>query len=187
MLYGIGLLSQLALSHSFLPHKSYSLSLVLAFIGTLEPCLTTTPFIRPPRHYGHIRKNHWVIYYFEDPVNATTSLLRPGFYGPTVVALTGFHWCVCECLFVFPVGNWIEILSFRSIGPKCPFPFDKIVFSSTALLRPAYKYNNQTRGGVGRVCATGIYRSIGRVEFSKFQTGMFIEWKEPRLSLEFSF
>ena len=30
-------------------------------------------------------------YYFEDPVNATTSLLRPGFYGPTVVALTGFH------------------------------------------------------------------------------------------------
>ena len=28
-------------------------------------------------------------YYFED--NATTSLLRPGFYGPTVVALTGFQ------------------------------------------------------------------------------------------------
>ena len=26
-----------------------------------------------------------------NPVNATTSLLRPGFYGPTVVALTGFH------------------------------------------------------------------------------------------------
>ena len=30
-----------------------------------------------------------VFYYFED--NATTSLLRPGFYGPTVVALTGFQ------------------------------------------------------------------------------------------------
>ena len=29
-----------------------------------------------------------------DTVNATTSLLRPGFYGPTVVALTGFH-CIC--------------------------------------------------------------------------------------------
>ena len=83
-----------------------------------------------------------------------------------------------EYLFVFPVGNWIEILSFRSVGPKCPFPFDKIVFSSTALLRPAYiayKYNNQTRGGLGRVCAAGIYRSIRRVEFSKFQTGIFIE------------
>ena len=34
-------------------------------------------------------------YYFEDPVNATTSLLRPGFYGPTVVALTGLHVAVC--------------------------------------------------------------------------------------------
>ena len=34
-------------------------------------------------------------YYFEDPVNATTLLLRPGFYGPTVVALTGFH-CIWE-------------------------------------------------------------------------------------------
>ena len=33
MLYGIALLSQLALSHSFLPFISYSLSLVLAFIG----------------------------------------------------------------------------------------------------------------------------------------------------------
>ena len=30
-------------------------------------------------------------YYLEDPVNGTTSLLRPGFYGPMVVALTGFH------------------------------------------------------------------------------------------------
>ena len=29
-----------------------------------------------------------------DTVNATTSLLRPGFYGPTVVTLTGFH-CIC--------------------------------------------------------------------------------------------
>ena len=30
-------------------------------------------------------------YYFEDLFNATTSLLRPGFYGPTVVALKEFH------------------------------------------------------------------------------------------------
>ena len=28
-----------------------------------------------------------LFYYFEDPVNATTSVLRPGFYGPMVVAL----------------------------------------------------------------------------------------------------
>ena len=43
-----------------------------------------------------------------------------------------------------------------SVRPKCPFPFDKIVVPSTALLYPAYKNNNQTRGGLGQVCATGI-------------------------------
>ena len=42
-------------------------------------------------------------------------------------------------------------------------------------LYPAYKKNNQTRGGLGRVCATGMYRSIGHVKFPKFQTGIFAE------------
>ena len=54
---------------------------------------------------------------------------------------------------------------------------------STALLYPAFKNNNQTRGGLGRVCATGMYRSIGHVEFPKFQTGIFVDWKVPFLSL----
>ena len=36
------------------------------------------------------------------------------------------------------------------------FPFDKIVVPSTALLYLAYRNNNQTRGGLGQVCATGI-------------------------------
>ena len=40
---------------------------------------------------------------------------------------------------------------------------DKIVVLSTALLNPVYKNNTQTRGGLGRVCATGMYRSIGHV------------------------
>ena len=71
----------------------------------------------------------------------------------------------------------------RSVGPKCPFPFDKIVVPSTALLYPAYKNNNQTRGGLGRVCATGMYRSIGHVEFPKFQTGIFVEWKPPLVTV----
>jgi len=35
----------------------------------------------------------------------------------------------------------------RSVGPTCPFPFDKIVVPSTALLYPAYKNNNQPRRG----------------------------------------
>ena len=68
----------------------------------------------------------------------------------------------------------ISVLSDRNIWDHlCPFTLDKIVVPSTALLYPAYKNNNQTRGGLGRVCATGIYRSTGHVEFSKFQTGVF--------------
>ena len=60
---------------------------------------------------------------------------------------------------------------------KFPFPFDKIVVPSTALLYPAYKNNNQTHGGLGRVCATRMYCSIGQMKFPKFQTGIFVEWK----------
>ena len=57
----------------------------------------------------------------------------------------------------------------------------KHCWPSTALLRPAYKSNNQTvtRGGLGQVCATGMYRSIKQVEFPKFQTAIFVEWKAP--------
>ena len=62
---------------------------------------------------------------------------------------------------------------------KCPFSFDKIV----VLLYPAYKNNNQTCGGLGQVCAIGMYRSIGHVEFPKFQTGIFVERKAPRVKV----
>ena len=40
-------------------------------------------------------------------------------------------------------------------------------------------HNNKTRGGLGRVCATGMYRSIEHMRFPKFQTGIFAEWKAP--------
>ena len=33
-------------------------------------------------------------------------------------------------------------------------------------------HNNKTRGGLGRVCATGMYRSIEHVK-------LFVEWKAP--------
>ena len=66
-----------------------------------------------------------------------------------------------------------------SVGPKCPFLFVKIVVPSPALLYPAYKNNNQTRGDLGRVCATGMYRPIKHVEFPKFQSGIFAESKAP--------
>ena len=45
-----------------------------------------------------------------------------------------------------------------------------------SVLRSHY---NKTRGGLGRVCATGMYRSIERVKFPKFRTGIFVEWKAP--------
>ena len=44
-------------------------------------------------------------------------------------------------------------------------------------------HNNKTRGGLGRVCATGMYRSIEHVKFPKFQTGIFVEWKVPSKTL----
>ena len=53
------------------------------------------------------------------------------------------------------------------------------VVPSTALLYPAYKNNNQTRGGLGRVWAAGMYRPVRQVEFPKFRTGIFVEWKAP--------
>ena len=43
-------------------------------------------------------------------------------------------------------------------------------------------HNNETRGGLGRVCATGMYRFIEHVKFPKFQNGIFVEWKAPHIS-----
>ena len=63
-----------------------------------------------------------------------------------------------------------------------PFHLTKLL-SSAALLYPAYKNNNQTRGGLGRVCPTRMYRSTGHLKFLKFQTEIFVEWKAPHVSL----
>ena len=80
----------------------------------------------------------------------------------------------------FDSGPLWLVWSFRSVGPKCPFPLDKIVVPITALLYPAYKNNNQTHGGLGRVCATRMYHYIVHVKFPKFQTRSFVEWKAPK-------
>ena len=79
----------------------------------------------------------------------------------------------------FKSGPLWPVWSFRSVGPKCAFQFDKIVVPSTAVLYPAYKNNNQMRGGLGRVCTTGIYRSFWHLEFPKIQTRIFVKWKAP--------
>ena len=45
----------------------------------------------------------------------------------------------------------------RSVGPKCPFAFDKTVVPSTALLYPAYKNNDQTQSNaVPDNCLTNV-------------------------------
>ena len=89
-------------------------------------------------------------------------------FSPTVIFGTSF-----EC------GPLCPVRLSLSVGPKCPFPFDKIVVPSTAHLYPAYKNNNQTPRSLGRVWATGMCFFTGHVEFLKFQTGIFAELKAP--------
>ena len=45
----------------------------------------------------------------------------------------------------------------------------------------------KTSGGLGRVCATEMYRSIGHVEFPESQTGIFVEWKATLVSETFPY
>ena len=67
---------------------------------------------------------------------------------------------------------------FRRSDWNVPFRLTKLLSpGSAALLYPSFKNNNQTRGGLGRFCATGMYRSLEHVKFPKFQTGIFVEWK----------
>ena len=76
-------------------------------------------------------------------------------------------------------GPLWPVWSFWLVRQKCLLPFDKIVVPSTALLYSAYRKNNQTCSGLDWVYATGIFHSIWHVEFPKFQTGIFVEWKKP--------
>ena len=69
------------------------------------------------------------------------------------------------------------------VGRRCPLPFCKIIFPRTTDLYPSYKHDNQTRGGFGSVCATGMYLPIAS-GFPKFQTGVFVEWKTRKVPTE---
>ena len=78
-------------------------------------------------------------------------------FGPTGILGTSFE------------GSPLRpIWSFWAVGPRGPFPFGKIIVSSTALLYPAYKNNNQTHGGLGRVqpeCTV----PLGKWNFRRFK------------------
>ena len=69
-----------------------------------------------------------------------------------------------------------QSIHFGESDQNVPF-HDKIVFPGTPRLYPDYKNNNQMCSGLGLVCATRMYHSIVHVEFPKFQTGIFVEWK----------
>ena len=81
----------------------------------------------------------------------------------------------------FEVGPLLPVQLSWSVGLKCPFSLDIIVVSSSTLLRPAYKNNNQMHLGFGRVCSARMYCSIEQVEFVKFQSGILIEWQAPTI------
>ena len=74
-------------------------------------------------------------------------------------------------------GPALNVVHFDRSGhfgrPECPFPFDKIVVPNTAVLYPAHKNNNQTRGGLGRVCAT----RMGTRNFRNFKSEFLLNGK----------
>ena len=63
------------------------------------------------------------------------------------------------------------------VGPKCPLPFYKTIFCRTTDLYPAYKHDNQTRGGFGLVCATGMYLPLGKWFFRSFKQEFLLNGK----------
>ena len=80
----------------------------------------------------------------------------------------------------FEGGPRCPVWSFLSVRPTCHFALGKIVVPSTALLYLTYKNNDQTRGGLGRVCATRMCHSIqGTWNFRNFKLKFLLNGKHP--------
>ena len=80
------------------------------------------------------------------------------------------------------------VRSFWSFRPECPFSFDKNFF---VVPSSAHLYNaSLTSTHTIFKCVVAWIRTaqleytppFGHVEFLKFQTGLFLEWKVPRIS-----
>ena len=90
-------------------------------------------------------------------------LVQPEYSGPALSTLTGL---------VISVGRTEISLS---MWQKCCPQYH----SFASFLQEQY---NQPRGSLGPVCATGIYRSIGHVEFQrKYQTKIFVKGKARKV------
>ena len=69
-----------------------------------------------------------------------------------------------------------------SVGPKCPFPFDKSVVPSIALLYPACKNNNETKRWLGSgLCNQNVlfHWARGISEISNRNFKMLLNGKRP--------
>ena len=82
-------------------------------------------------------------------------------FGPTRIFGTSFEG-----------GPLWPLWSFRSAGPKCPFPFEKIVVPSATLFCPAYKNNNQTECTV----------PLGMWNFQNFRPKFLLSGERPTKS-----
>ena len=94
-------------------------------------------------------------------------------FGPTGIFGTSFE------------GLWPDRLS-RSVGPKWPFPFNKIVVPSTVLLYSTLtnKNNNQTRGSLRTADVFTVVASLPpecTVPLGRWNFRNCVEWKVPHV------
>ena len=68
---------------------------------------------------------------------------------------------------------------FGQSGRSVPFHLTKLLSPFPLFYILLTKNSSQMRGGLGQICATGMYHSIGYLKFLKFLTGIFVEWKVP--------
>ena len=121
---------------------------IMQYSGTpsYDHLVITTIFFRPKR-----KKITESFYYYEDPVNTTTLVLRPGFYGPTVVALKRFH---CTSNHFIPSLTWPNMqikIFFSSI--YCAF-----CYSLWRLL-----FYRRKKGGKKEVSNNKLFQILGPV------------------------
>ena len=68
---------------------------------------------------------------------------------------------------------------FGRLDRNVPFHLTKLLFPVPLFCILLARTITKHAGGLGRVCGTGMYRSIEHGKFPEFQTGIFVEWKAP--------
>lgn len=93
-----------------------------------------------------------------------------GKYPFSLVRLTGIFECTNKNGLLWPV---------LPVRPEFLFPFAKLLSLVTFFCISL----NQMRGGSGRFCAAGIYRSNGHMEFPNSTRNFFLNGKRPKFLL----